>query len=67
MYVKILSLVSISSHSVISFVKDVVPERRNYRKHPREPPSSAALRTVYLEERFESQELSVFVDNGECQ
>lgn len=70
----VLSLVSISSHSVISFVKDVVPEQLNRsRINQRDSLSeqllqlTVVLKTVFLEEKFESQELSLFVDNGESQ
>jgi len=62
-----LSLVSISSQSVISFIKDV-PEQLNYKKNPRDFLSeqllSVVLKTVFLEGKFESQELSLFFDNG---
>lgn len=68
MYLKyVLSLVSISSQSVISFVKDV-PEKFGLKKSPcdfgNEQLLSVILKTVFLEEKFESQELSLFVDNG---
>lgn len=63
-----LSLVSISSQSVISFVKDA-PEQVNRKKNPRDfprgQPSSVVLKTVFHEEKFESQELCLFFDNGE--
>lgn len=62
-----LSLVSISSQSVISFIKDA-PEQPNYKKNPRDFLSeqllSVVLKTVFLEGKFESQELSLFFDNG---
>lgn len=61
------SLVSISSQSVISFIKDV-PEQLNYKKNPcdflNEQLLSVVLKTVFLEGKFESQELSLFFDNG---
>lgn len=62
-----LSLVSISSQSVISFIKDV-PDQLKYKKNPRdclnEQLLSVVLKTVFLEDKFESQELSLYVENG---
>lgn len=67
MYVPVLSLVSISSQSVISFIKDV-PEQVEYKKNPCDVLSeqllSVVLKTVFLEEQFELQELSLYFDNG---
>lgn len=62
-----LSLVSISSQSVISFVKDV-PEKFEHKKilcdFRNEQLLSVVLKTIFLEEKFEFQELSLFVENG---
>lgn len=62
-----LSLVSISSQSIISFINDV-PEQLKYKKNPydflNKQLLSVVFKTVFLEEKFESQELSLFFDNG---
>lgn len=66
-------VVSISSQSAISFIKDV-PEQPVNRPRNNGPRGyldelkllSVVLKTVFLEEKFESQELSLFFDNGKC-
>lgn len=71
MCVRMLSLVSISSQSVISFVNDVPepPPAAAYPKNPCDFPAgrllSVVLKTVFLEDEFESQELCLFFDTGE--
>uniref|UniRef100_A0A2S2R034 Ephexin-1 n=1 Tax=Sipha flava TaxID=143950 RepID=A0A2S2R034_9HEMI len=58
--------VSISSQSVISFIKDVPEQlisKKNKCDYLNEQLLNVVLKTVFLEEKFESQELSLYFDN----